>query len=344
MILVEKFLNMPDSYWTDQDRKYTDMTDENREKWIEDEILGRKKSLSNIKHSLRYNFDKFGVDPQENPFMKFITSMPFIFEERDEPLINILSDKQSYNALNYDNSYLKEESLYNRTPEDFQYTVNLFEIVNDPDKLRRYFSNPSDIDKSDLYDSKGRIKPVGTSETSDDTSTLFGVIEDWSENKSSSTRHSTQKMKLEQALTESGINPDNIDEVVKKDFTSASKVYKPHLKNISVRDFFYKSYPDYYAEAIQFLFQDPNELKKDGKVVFSTDDVAHIPPEYLRFGNIVEVDGTPMIYTLKEWVPLDKYKSPVLGDIEVPVTTPISIGIVASLLQLVDAIAEGTEN
>ena len=77
-------------------------------------------------------------------------------------------------------TYLADPSLYHRNIQDFKYTIKLFEILNDEDRLKSYIKNTDIVNFSDLYDKSGKIKPAGDKNTADDFETLVGVIESWS--------------------------------------------------------------------------------------------------------------------------------------------------------------------
>lgn len=60
-----------------------------------------------------------------------------------------------------EHGFCKKLSLYNRSTEDFIYTVNLFATVLDKEKLSRCFKDISGISEEQFYDSDGNIKPAG---------------------------------------------------------------------------------------------------------------------------------------------------------------------------------------
>ena len=76
--------------------------------------------------------------------------------------------------------YLTDPSLYDRSIKDFEYTVRLFEILNNEDKLKSYIKDTKVVNFNDLYDNSGNIKPAGDRNTADNFETLVGVIESWS--------------------------------------------------------------------------------------------------------------------------------------------------------------------
>ena len=80
---------------------------------------------------------------------------------------------------NNPSTYLIEPSLYFRNIDEFLYTINIFETVLDPNRLRSYFHEIKDISVDQLYDNSGKIKPAGSKSTIDDLDTIYGTVESW---------------------------------------------------------------------------------------------------------------------------------------------------------------------
>lgn len=135
----------------------------------------------NMMHPLRKSFVKFGIDPKTNPFIEFTDKLcqKVPLKKTDDVLFNILVDKYTTREVNLDHDYLLDASLYNRTPEEFEYTLFVFETVLNPSQLGKYFKDTKNISVKQLYDG-GKIKPAGDESTADDISTLFGTVESWS--------------------------------------------------------------------------------------------------------------------------------------------------------------------
>jgi len=142
-------------------------------------------AVMNMWHPFRKSLKLFGIDPKQNPFIAFtdklLSAVPL--NKTDDKLFDILVDMHQKRLIDLNHSYLTDKRLYERNPQEFQYTVNVFETVLDPSRLTRYFKDTSKISVDQLYD-KGIIKPAGNESTADNLDTIFGTVESWSGNAS----------------------------------------------------------------------------------------------------------------------------------------------------------------
>lgn len=81
--------------------------------------------------------------------------------------------------LNYD--FYRNPSLYQRSLEDFEFTVRTFEAVLDEEKLSEFFIDTSFISVDQLYDKNGNIKEAGRGgpEAGEYGDTIYNTIESW---------------------------------------------------------------------------------------------------------------------------------------------------------------------
>ena len=85
---------------------------------------------------------------------------------------NIMKDTPNFK---HKANYLLNPSLYDRSQEDFVYTVNQFNIVNDPTLRAKKFIGKS-VSEDSLIDN-GVIKPAGIDKKDPkDSSTIYGVV------------------------------------------------------------------------------------------------------------------------------------------------------------------------
>lgn len=85
-------------------------------------------------------------------------------------------------SLNLKHEFYRNPSLYDRSDEDFDYTVRIFETVLDEEKLSTYFKDVMNISVEQLFDANGNIKPagVGGPEAGFYDDTIWNTVESWS--------------------------------------------------------------------------------------------------------------------------------------------------------------------
>ena len=145
-----------------------------------DAILNAYKNpaLFNIRPSIYRNFSYFGIDPENNPFMKLLDELEFSPKSEYIDNFNKLSELQQAHDVDLSHDYLREESLYDRNVQDFEYTVFAFETVMNPQELSKYFIDTTDISADQFRDDNGDILPAGKKgDTGLDT--IYGIIEQW---------------------------------------------------------------------------------------------------------------------------------------------------------------------
>ena len=82
----------------------------------------------------------------------------------------------------YNDPFCQNISLYERSLEDFEYTVNLFATVLNCEELEKYFIDISNISVEQLYDADGNIKQAGCGGPAQGFygDTLYNTVESWS--------------------------------------------------------------------------------------------------------------------------------------------------------------------
>lgn len=154
---------------------------------VRDEIITnfvqqyKKPDLLNILDAFRLSITQKGFDPNTNEFLSLVDKLSFKTVTPNQ-ISNFyhLAGLAAKNQIDLRKDYLTRREIYNVNPKEFNYVVNLFDIVNTPTKLNKFFKNAENISEDQLYDEKGNIKPVG--KEGDGTETLFGTVESWSGN------------------------------------------------------------------------------------------------------------------------------------------------------------------
>ena len=72
-------------------------------------------------------------------------------------------------------------SLYDRSEEDFEYTVNIIAVVLDEERLQGYYRDTSNISVEQLYDADGKVKSAGKGgpEKGFYGDTIWNTVEGW---------------------------------------------------------------------------------------------------------------------------------------------------------------------
>lgn len=175
--------------------------DSKRRETIMSEILQRlgdneqeRKALTALKGAFRASCRLYGIEFSKNPFMGYLQKLVSnsklkVEAKHDRYLAQLVNMSESNISLrnrikatakgNKDASYLLNPSLFYRNPQEFNYTVQIFENVLEPTKLQKFFKDTSNISVDQLYDGK-KIKPAGDPNTAADENTLFGQVEMWS--------------------------------------------------------------------------------------------------------------------------------------------------------------------
>lgn len=167
---------------TPQDIKQWDSANENIKSKLVNKLITAygKPNLKNIRNAISTCFFQHGIDPKKNGFIELFDKIDFPLTKDHDEYFTKLNDLYISDNIDLSKKYLTLNSLYDRSIEEFLYTVRLFDIVNTPYKINKYFKNAAEIDEWELFldDNKQIIKPVGNEGDGEDT--LFGTVEAWS--------------------------------------------------------------------------------------------------------------------------------------------------------------------
>lgn len=205
----------------------------------------------NWRNAFRSSCYTFGIDPDLNPFIQFFDEFSVKRDVyADDKLLSALVEMVEKGEVVMDDGnypeWLFDKTLYDRSLNDFVYTAKLFEIVHDPSKISKYFHDVEKITPESLYvdnDTSKGIKPAGSIETRDDTTTLFGTVESWSgEDGANNKAPETRTVKNGKGVS-----------------IKVPKLTRQELNRIKSNS----------STHVRVLDQASDELKKDGTVVFA---------------------------------------------------------------------------
>lgn len=263
-----------------------------------------KPSLNNIRNAINKNFNYFGIDPKNNDFMKFLDQLEFNPTRNQNNNFEILVDYVDQHKVDINHEYLTNESLYNRTPKEFEYTLNAFETVMDPSELSKYFKDTTSINVEQFYDAEGNIKPAGKQgDTTKDT--IYGTIESWSHNNELDDNSENSNLyTLNDALKRFKVPSARTEEVingwVKVYFKSVNRKYKQKQDKVS-----------FYTDQISSIFSNgkakplSTTMKNKIRTNYSFATIKDIPQRYAREGMIVflnEYEHSSVDPDQKDWV------------------------------------------
>ena len=195
-LLLERIQDIPDEFYAEWKT-----ADSERREVIMREVLQKlgdspaeRETLTKLVGAFRSSCTKYGIDLTKNPFLEYFQKIAKdgnikIEEKHNQYLAQLVDMSESSSLLrnriksavkgDKNASYLLNPSLFYRNPQEFNYTVQIFETVLEPSKLKKFFKKTDGITVDQLYDGK-KIKPAGDPNTSSDASTLFGQVEAWS--------------------------------------------------------------------------------------------------------------------------------------------------------------------
>lgn len=175
----------------------------------------KKPGLNNIAVAIKDNFETNGIDPKTNKFYELLNNLKFAPTASMNDNFRTLTDLQNRGLVDVTHKYLTEyPSLYNRSPQDFEYTVNAFEIVLDPQEVSKYFKDTTYIDIDQFIDpDTDEVLPAGK-KGDEPTESIYGVIEEWSKGNESDESYKEEKYSIQDALNHFNVAEDKYDETL----------------------------------------------------------------------------------------------------------------------------------
>lgn len=201
---------------------------------------GKSRIMGSVIDSFRKSCYTFGIDPSYNGFMQFYDTLSHAVPLNNNvdnclsTLIDLVAKrdiamprmKGSGKESDYIRQWFFEESLYHRNPKDFAYTVKAFETVSNPSLVSKYFKNPKGISIDQFFDQSGNIKPAGSPATADDTNTIYGVIESWSNGgENENPREGDKGQKITKKSLNNAPKFRNLKEVPQDQFKEGNIIY-----------------------------------------------------------------------------------------------------------------------
>ena len=127
---------------------------------------------------------KFGLDPQRNFFLRFVSKLTAPIPNRDErPKLQYIYDSYLNKKMDLKMPVLLNPTLYDRTERDFRYTLNAFTLMSDKQKAAAYIKDVDVVDTDEFFVGSSPnpmtspIKPAGLRGGKGDT--IFATIERW---------------------------------------------------------------------------------------------------------------------------------------------------------------------
>lgn len=366
--MIFKLFESAPNISNDQIEVWNKSTDSVRSQ-MTDEIIKQydKPGLENIRNAIFDNFDYFGINKKENPYIEFLDELEFSPSRREEPNFEYLNKYLISGKVDLSHDYLKMQSLYDRPLKDFEYTLNAFEIVMDKSELSKYFKDITNIDASQFIDpDTDEILPAGKPGDKG-TNTIYGVIEQWSADDGNGNSNSVDssnnelKYSLQAVLSYYKVLPRNYADVcklwIKEYFAPASREVTPKENSSK-----------FYIEKVSSILSEEKvrltNARKDAIMKSKNyGTIEEIKPEervehniiYLRelehdstgknmFDNSV---NTFMIYHNSQWIPYDEYATNIAQDERSILLNTKSVAIlndkssaVAGIIRMIDKIVE----
>ena len=147
--------------------------------------------LLNNKYIFNTTYDSvmhYGLDTSINPWLQFLDQQNLDFDEplsKQLPTLWQLHLKENLDLLQEFVLNDLNKIDFNKTTsvEEFNYTVKLLDVLNNRDKLSKFFNNPDVVDMAQLHqnnDVTKYYKRAGIGKHND-PDTLFGMVEIWSD-------------------------------------------------------------------------------------------------------------------------------------------------------------------
>lgn len=312
-------------------RQWDNAGKEEKEKIIDSfiEYDYKNPGLKNIKNAMFNIFNQFGI--KDNPFIEFFDKARSLDESEYEGNISRLADLYLEGYVDVDNDYLYNPSLYGgRKPEDFDYTVRALDIANDPNKLKKYFHNTTELSEKDFFDGN-IIKPAGNpNKDKDNFNTIYGVIEHWTnEDESKYGKESSGSYSLDDFFDKLDIGENNYSRAYE---TLISKYYNKVVeKDSTIGRISEEDYIDIGNQLLNTTFSDYvkpksfDRLQQEGKAFDTKDELSkaikndatlQIPGTQVWIRSLETSSNRPnpenmhsvyLVYDGNKWVEIEKY-------------------------------------
>lgn len=219
------------------------------------------KTISRLQGACADYFSAYGIDPHKNAVMEYLNRIEFPVTGKMNPQFEKLFDMYIRGLVDLSHEYLTNASLFNRDVDEFEYTVNAFEVIMDKNEIKKFFTDTTEVSEDKFFDGN-KIKPAGSEDTADDTSTIYGTIEDLQNKFGKEKDNNIFSLKNVFARFQMNIKePKAIDTVTSwisslANNEKTAKYYTPKENN-----------PEYYAtlfdKIMKSVLQNNNKNKKD---------------------------------------------------------------------------------
>lgn len=175
-------------------------------KFLQDKIFPHPifKNLYGVQPIIIDCIQKFGLDPQRNLFLNFVTNLNVPMPNaKSRPKLQYIYSSHLNKKIDVRMPVLSNPTLYDRNDREFQYTVNAFHLFSDPKRYKAYLKDSEKTAQVDIsqFMSGNTVKPAGLDGSPGDT--IFNVIEDWAkDNEYSPQEIADRKAKIEKEKKE----------------------------------------------------------------------------------------------------------------------------------------------
>lgn len=135
------------------------------------------------------SIESHSLDPDKNSFLSYLLTLSNVNNMNslwgDENVlrnIETLRRRATIRGEKLDNEWYYDDKLLKSPNKDFEYTINIADVLNDPNKLEKYFNNIENKGIENIYKEgsvalSSTVKDAGLN--SNDPETIYGMISKW---------------------------------------------------------------------------------------------------------------------------------------------------------------------
>ena len=203
-----------------------ELTYEDKKKFLREKVftVGKFATMTGIQDILIESILDEGLDPRRNLFLGFVLQIPFGMQNEVDYNKKMRYIYNSYlnKKLDLDLEVLKNQSLYTRSDKEFEYTLNVFNLLSNSATASNYLKNTKVINFDELMDGN-IIKPAGLDRQPGDT--IFNKIEEWAQDNEVDEKERREKdsdtknfSKLSSILTQNMQNYRQCHKIIKENY------------------------------------------------------------------------------------------------------------------------------
>ncbi len=268
--------------------------------FIENKILPHKvfSKLSGVKSIIIDSIMSFGINPRRNLFLDFLSKLPIsITDSKGIPKMRYIFDSFKNKKLDIRMEVLNNPTLWDRSDNEFKYTINAFNLMSDPKKAKAYIKDIKVININEFFEDgddprTSTIKKAGIHGEKGDT--IFNVIERWADNNEYSPEEIAKRKSKDKSESD---GKHTIREAIKGPWNY--ELFKSYIEEVFEDSIGYDISFDkeLYLERLFMIFELPN-LKKSLDTYIKTPNLVtkpinsfgEIDDEFIKSHNFGDVD------------------------------------------------------